>query len=174
MTGGNLLWLLVYIGLPLVAAIGVILAVVSSKKEAKKVKQFLQTATPLKTPCKIKITCDCAVSEIALSKNAKGVYVFSINNGERKQINDYETIEFFTSVKENILTGYGDASVSKNTVIGKPFIDGMKFFSIDSPFVFEAVNGGVVRFSARPSFALGKGWKNNLAFTDNNGREIKL
>ena len=139
----------------LVLLICIIAMAVSIKKNenAKKtqVEQYIQEATALQSPCKIQITLNTELMQV---NNI--CFSFSLNKSKNIQVNNGEKIEFTTSFKQNILLGY------IQTVRG--VAKSMKVSTIDTPFTFEAVDGGLIQILSKPEMIEGPKWKSNLTY----------
>jgi len=124
-------------------------------KVQTEIEELIANNEQLSSPCKIQVYRD---NSIATDKIKKWLFAFALNNGEKQQIDDGSTIEFSTSLKNNVLVGYGRAN--NGGLSQHP--------SIDSPFKFEAVEGGLVKLISKPEFyPAGEGkWKNNLNYDE--------
>ena len=131
-----------------------ILKQVRKRKVHEAVAQVAQSGTPLCQPCRVQIYRDSSANTDLMRK---WPYTFSLNNGEKRIVNDGCMIEFTTNTKSNALVGYGRSDyggISKHP-------------SLDSPFVLEAAEGGLIRLIAKPTFdySCGDGkWKSNLEY----------
>ena len=127
-----------------IALISVIVRAILAKKteKAKKtqVEQYIQTASPLQSACKILINL-----ELKLRDNSAFKITFSLNNGRHMEIKDGDTVELSTSVKENIITAYYQVVASRTD---------KKISARDTPFTFEAVDNGLIRLFLKPEFTV--------------------
>jgi hypothetical protein len=106
------------------------------------------------SPCKVIVFRDSRGEQ---ERMRKWIYAFALNNGEKQYINDGCSIEFSTSFKNNALVGYG-----RNDYGGLS-----RQPSLDSPFKFEADDGGVIKLISKPTWDYSGGngkWKNNLTY----------
>lgn len=127
---------------------------VRKRKVHETAAQVSQSSVQLAQPCRVQIYRDSSADTDLMRK---WPYAFSLNNGEKRNVNDGCTIEFMTNAKSNALVGYGRSDyggISKHP-------------SLDSPFIFEAVEDGLIRLIAKPTFDYTGGngkWKSNLEF----------
>jgi len=137
---------------------GIILFVQNQKRKKKvstEVEQLAQESPKLNTPCKVQVFHDSSHEENKIRK--KWPYAFSLNNGPQQIVNADCTIEFSTSLQQNALTGYGRGDyggISRHP-------------SLDSPFKFEAVEGGLIQLICKPVFHYNGGhgsWDTNIQY----------
>ena len=151
MTGGELIIIVLGVICLLASLVAFVLKQVAKNKINKNVAKLMETSEKLSLPCKVIVFRDS--SEMP---KKEWQYAISLNNEEKRFVNDGYAIEFSTSFKNNALAGYGRSD----------YVGISRHPSLDSPFIFEAVEDGIVKIILKPTFDYSGGngiWKSNFS-----------
>ncbi|MCL2080274.1 MAG: hypothetical protein FWH17_10650 [Oscillospiraceae bacterium] len=124
-----------------------ILRQVHKKKVRTETSNILNNSEPLSEPCKVQVYLQME------AHIQKWQYVLSLNNDGMRCVNHGNTIEFFITHKKNSLVGFG-----------RGYYGGYKNPAIDSPFIFDAVDGGNIKILCKPVWVdtSNSTWKSNF------------